>query len=167
MDNKSHTLIRRVGLDYNSISNNAATASSAKKDVDVDGIVPILRGTPEFSESELSDTVLQKLIQQSIIVKLDNGDPDIYTEGKPESFCVVIISGALHIADGNEVYEKGAGSAIGLKALKNENFVPEFTVSVHEPTTIIKISKRGYTASIQATLFERGGDPENMFEDDF
>mmetsp|Transcript_21841 Transcript_21841/g.27860 ORF Transcript_21841/g.27860 Transcript_21841/m.27860 type:complete len:519 (-) Transcript_21841:145-1701(-) len=163
MDNKSQTLIGRAGLDYKG-GMGAAKAASSDQVADIGNI---LRGMPEFSEQELSETVLEKLIQQSIVAKLKEGDPDIYTEGKPESFCVVIISGKLQLSDGQQVYEKGPGAAFGLKALKSDSFVPEYTVSVHEPATIIKISKRAYTASIQATLFERGGDPENMFEDDF
>jgi len=160
MDNKSQKLIGRTGLDY-------SAGISSMKSENLEKVESILRGLPEFSVSELSDSVLQKLIQQSITVNLKNGDPDVYTEGKPESFCTVVISGSLFIVDGEEVFEKSEGSAIALKALTADHYVPDFTVSVHEPATIIKISKRAYTASVQATLFERGGDPSEMFEDDF
>merc|ERR1712130_135183 len=139
MDNKSQTLIRRAGLDYKG-------GLGSVKQKNLPQVETILCKLPEFSPENLSETVLQKLIQQSITVDLQPGDAEVFTEGKPESFCVVVISGSLLKSNGDQVVEeKGPGSAIGLRALRYDQFVPNYPVSVNEPTTIIKISKRAYT----------------------
>merc|ERR1712137_699501 len=161
MDNKSQTLIRRAGLDYKGV------LGSVKKK-HLPQVETILSKLPDFASENLSETVLQKLIQQSITIDLQPGDAEVFTEGKPESFCVVVISGSLlKTSEDQVVEEKGPGSAIGLRTLRYDQFVPSYTVTVNEPTTIIKISKRAYSAAVQATLFERGGDPEEFIDDDF
>ena len=160
MDNRTQTLIRRSGLDYK-----GGIGPAKQKAVVHDNVESVLSSLPEFSADVLSENVLQKLIQQAITVDVHPGDSDVYTQGKPETFCVIVVKGSLQMEEGGQVSTKGAGAVIGLRALQYDTYVPEFTLSARQASTILKITKRSYTAALQATEFERGGDPEQF--DDF
>jgi hypothetical protein len=109
---------------------------------------------------------LLKLVQQTPIVDVSPADPTLYTEGKPESFCVVVVKGSIVLNSSNQVIEVYERSPIGIKALIFDQFIPSFTTSIPNHASVIKITKRAYSAAVQATLFERG-DPDSMFVDDF
>lgn len=152
-------MIGRKNLDYKGVF----TSVSAKLD-NVNEYVDIIRGVNEFSDEYLSDLVIGKLVQQSPIIEISSPDHRVYVEGKAESFCVIVLKGALQFHVGDQIIEKPVGSSIGLKALILDYYIPEGSAYTTEPTTIIKITKHAYTAAIQATVFERHEEAE-VFDD--
>jgi len=162
VDNKSQARVRRHMLDYRK----GLDFVDPTKEGENNKLIETLRTFSEFSEESLSDNVLEKLIQQTPVLEVGSSDPPLFTEGKPETYAVFVLSGSIQLNYPDHVANVSNYTPIGIKALTYDQFVPTFTTSVPDRASVLKITKRAYTAAIQATLFERG-DEESILIDDF
>mmetsp|Transcript_2089 Transcript_2089/g.7579 ORF Transcript_2089/g.7579 Transcript_2089/m.7579 type:complete len:516 (+) Transcript_2089:328-1875(+) len=161
VDNTSLVAVGRAKVDYSSLNER----DDGKPSELLESAFGILRDLPEFAEDAISDGVLRQLIQQSGVKSLSEHDANIFTLNKPDAFCCVVLGGAVELHDETGVTQQGESSTVGVSALTDDNWVPDFTAKPTRNTKIMLISRRAYNTAVQATQFERGSD--DLVDDDF
>lgn len=98
----------------------------------------------------LPEDYLQKLIGNSPIFELDptNSADDIliYENGKAADFFALILNGRVEVLSGRDHFssELGMWSYLGIRALTDQSFVPDFSARVIRPTVFMKVSKNDF-----------------------
>ncbi|KAL4231606.1 Metal transporter cnnm2 [Mactra antiquata] len=141
-----------------------------------------------FSDRYISETVLRKLIKQNIVVELNpqhNESHYIYKEGTPCDYFVLILQGHVEVQIGKESlsFQGGPFAYYGVNALavnekvlapssntdsiyvKNEPYIPDFTVKATECLLFLRIKRPHYIVARRATLMGRS-QQNNMKEDE-
>ncbi|XP_078589019.1 metal transporter CNNM4-like isoform X16 [Branchiostoma floridae x Branchiostoma japonicum] len=133
-----------------------------------------------FKPELISETVLRRLLQQDVVVDLklkveqkDSTSNNIYTNGKPADYFVLILQGRVEVRAGKEglTYETGPfthfGEAaivasgivnqpqIGISSSQSLVYVPDYSVRAVTDVQYIRIRRAHYMAARQATLLER------------
>ncbi|XP_066278503.1 metal transporter CNNM4-like isoform X8 [Branchiostoma lanceolatum] len=147
-----------------------------------------------FKPELISETVLRRLLQQDVVVDLklkveqkDSTSNNIYTNGKPADYFVLILQGRVEVRAGKEglTYETGPfthfGEAaivasgivnqpqIGISSSQSLVYVPDYSVRAVTDVQYIRIRRAHYMAARQATLLERqprtpaGSESEDIF----
>ncbi|XP_078669091.1 metal transporter CNNM4-like isoform X20 [Branchiostoma floridae x Branchiostoma belcheri] len=133
-----------------------------------------------FKPELISETVLRRMLQQDVVVDLkvkveqkDSTSNNIYTNGKPADYFVLILQGRVEVRAGKEglTYETGPfthfGEAaivasgivnqpqIGISSSQSLVYVPDYSVRAVTDVQYIRIRRAHYMAARQATLLER------------
>jgi metal transporter CNNM len=134
-----------------------------------------------FGEEIISQNVLKKLINQDVIVEMslqDGEDKEIiylYKRGIAADYFILILQGKVEVTVGQEefVFEESQFSNFGAPALvtssftgsnpgigtgnpkSNQQYIPDYTVSVLTDITYLKIPRTMYRMAIKATMMER------------
>jgi metal transporter CNNM len=86
----------------------------------------LLTAVDAFKTSEVSETILRRLLNQDILHHIkckgkDKNDPSIvvFTQGKPVDFFVLILEGRVEVTVGREnlIFESGPFTYFGIQAL--------------------------------------------------
>lgn len=83
-----------------------------------------------------------------------NEDTTIYSKGVPTKNAYLIIHGKLQIVAGDDEFVSDAGpwTILGLKALTQDLYAPDFTTRVVErPTRVLRISRKLYRMMVRAS----------------
>ena len=133
-----------------------------------DRVVAFLsRSVPLFSPATVSPQVLTKLVDQSLVLNVEIGNPEnhaslLYQPGKEATFMTILLRGELQVVTHSlDRYPLRASPAtsefpiLGLNALKPDTFVPDFSAwCTSSETRILQINRYRYDASLHATTFE-------------
>lgn len=93
---------------------------------------------------------LQKLIGMSPLFEIDNTncveDIFIYESSKPTDFFALILSGRVEVLSGKDSFssELGMWSYLGIRALSEPSFTPDFSARVLKPTVFLKIARNDF-----------------------
>uniref|UniRef100_A0A7S2XFU7 CNNM transmembrane domain-containing protein n=1 Tax=Lotharella oceanica TaxID=641309 RepID=A0A7S2XFU7_9EUKA len=102
---------------------------------------------------------IEKLVQMSEIIQLkpNQGSTSIYTISVPVDFCCLILDGSLRITVGLQKFQSDAGiwKMLALHSLTTDNYKPDFTATVVQECTILKIRREDYRAAIEGKLVAR------------
>lgn len=161
VDNTSLVAVGRAKVDYSAMTER----DDGKPSELLESAFAVLRDLPEFAEDTISDGVLRQLIQQSGVKALTEHDSNIFTLNKPDSYCCAVLGGCVEMHDTAGVVQQNAGGVIGVSALTDDNWLPDFTAKPTRGTKIVLISRRAYNTAVQATQFERGSD--DLVDDNF
>ncbi|GAM25998.1 hypothetical protein SAMD00019534_091730 [Acytostelium subglobosum LB1] len=117
---------------------------------------------PEFSSKLISETAFRNMLSNkgAMVVEYDKpkkGDQFIYKRGVSDTFFTIVLQGKLEIKSGGEgfVSEGGPFSTLGINALKEDQFIPDFSARVTSANIqLLRINKPAYDAAIKATTEE-------------
>ncbi|EGG14553.1 Ancient conserved domain protein 2 [Cavenderia fasciculata] len=154
----------RGGMDYRAINSFHGPRNSSKlSPQQIVAIYNFLSGSlPEFSSKLLSEAAFQKMLATKGTLVLDvdkpkKGDLFIYNRGVADEYFTIVLQGKLEIRSGSEgfVSEGGPFTTLGLNALKNDHFVPDFSARIISQTAqLVKISKVAYENAVKLTTDE-------------
>lgn len=118
----------------------------------------------EFSRSVLSDGMLKELVTGSKIHKLPALDPEnaeddlkvslsmLFKQGsrEPEPLFTLVLQGRVRIIAGDERFRSEAGpwTPLGIGALHDRRYRPDFTAEAVESTRVLRISIDDYIAVV-------------------
>jgi len=182
MDNKSGVTVRgRASMDYRKMFGPAmASTSASAKDTTVstntlsaqelrDICVFLSNNIGEFSARHISPNVLQKLVAQSSVrivqpptqTATSTSRENIYTYGEESPYFTLLLSGEIEVKSLHQVYDIGINDPrkdgyanLGVGALRQDNFVADFTATPKKNSRILQITRRAYLASQQATTLD-------------
>lgn len=109
---------------------------------------------PEFSANILSEDSFKYLISKAEVLLLDKAnkaEPHIYERGVKTSYFTLILQGKIEILSGQEGFRSECGpfSFLGITALKNDNFIPDFTAKVLVNAQVLRIRKKQYEEAVR------------------
>jgi len=110
---------------------------------------------PEFSEKNISASVLNKLLRQDVIREVEPGGKPIIESGKTVDFIAMILTGELKIEMGTEkmVFVQGPFSTFCIPALAGP-YVPDFTLLPSDVTCqYLCIHRDAYRRAIETCEF--------------
>jgi metal transporter CNNM len=114
-----------------------------------------------FHPKVIAPGVLSKLLAQSTLRTYEDGE-HVYSQGQPESYFSVVISGQLSVqqSDGAAFTVQGGRGAdsfpcICVYTLTDERFVPDINATACAQVSVLQITKRAYHSSLQATRLQR------------
>eukprot|EP00013_Stygamoeba_regulata_P020504 CAMPEP_0177657806 /NCGR_PEP_ID=MMETSP0447-20121125/16422_1 /TAXON_ID=0 /ORGANISM="Stygamoeba regulata, Strain BSH-02190019" /LENGTH=629 /DNA_ID=CAMNT_0019162267 /DNA_START=234 /DNA_END=2123 /DNA_ORIENTATION=- len=114
-----------------------------------------------FHPKVISPGVLSKLLAQSQLRIYETGE-EVCTQGQPESYFSVVISGELSVrqTDGAAFTVQGGRDAdsfpcLCVYTLTDDRFVPDISATALSKSSILQITKRAYQSSLQATRLQR------------
>jgi len=149
-------------FDYKTIGSfhGPKTAISKLSPPQIRAIYSYLSGSiDEFTSKHISEDAFIKLltfkgVSVSDIDKPANGDKYIYTKGIKDDSFVMVLQGRVEIKSGNEgfVSEGGPFTTLGVGALREDSFIPDFSARVASPhVQILRISRLAYEMGVAAT----------------
>ena len=100
-----------------------------------------------FRPAAMSTTALRRLVQRCSLVAILQEQVSsgryVYVRGVPTSQCCLLLHGRLQIRAGHEGFfsEVGPWTTLGLSALTDPNYRPDFTARVLEPARILVITR--------------------------
>jgi len=100
-----------------------------------------------FRPAAMSTTALRRLVQRSSLVTILQDQVRlgryVYVRGVPTSQCCLLLHGRLQIRAGHEGFlsEVGPWTTLGLSALIDPNYHPDFTARVLEPARLLVITR--------------------------
>lgn len=109
---------------------------------------------PEFSPSVLSEDSFKYLISKAEIKTLEkagkNEEP-LYQRGVQNQYFTLVLQGKLEIQSGQEGFrsESGPFSYLGVTALKNVDFIPDFSAKVLMTAQVLRIKKKQYDDAVR------------------
>ncbi|KAL5260868.1 hypothetical protein ACHWQZ_G006790 [Mnemiopsis leidyi] len=108
---------------------------------------------PEFSEENISASVLHRLLRQDVIREVEPDGKPIIESGKTVDFMAMILTGELKIEVGREkmIFEQGPFSTFCIPALSGP-YIPDITVVPSDVTCqYLCIHRDAYRRAIEAT----------------
>jgi len=108
----------------------------------------------EFSPSIMSEDAFKYLMNKAEIKQIEKPtqlDEILYERGTPSSYFTLILQGKIEIQSGAEGFRSDGGpfTYLGLAALKNETFTPDFTAKVLLNTQMLRIKKKQYDDALR------------------
>ena len=100
-----------------------------------------------FRPAAMSSATLRRLVQRSSLVAIKADEVAagryVYVRGVPTSQCCLLLHGRLQIRAGLEGFlsEVGPWTTLGLSALTDPNYHPDFTARMLEPARILVITR--------------------------
>jgi hypothetical protein len=93
----------------------------------------------------LPEAYLHRLLGKSPIVQLEPASL-LYEKDKESDYFSLILQGRVEVKSGtdNFVSENGPWSFLGVRALSNRKFVPDFSAQVIKETSFVKISREDF-----------------------
>ncbi|CAD7701894.1 unnamed protein product, partial [Ostreobium quekettii] len=134
---------------------------SRMSDAEVQAAVAYLKTIPEFSM--FNSSRLQILVQKAEIVEVDGGDEEtgikthsaitgnrnnyeLYKSGQSSKYFSLVLQGRVMVKAGSEEFpsELGPWAILGLKALTDKEYCPDFTAVSSGPCRILRLSREHY-----------------------
>jgi len=113
-----------------------------------------------FRPAAMSTTALRRLVQRCSLVAILQEQVNlgryVYVRGVSTSQCCLLLHGRLQIRAGHEGFlsEVGPWTTLGISALDDPNYRPDFTARVLEPARILVIT-RGDLQAVQGESAQR------------
>ncbi|CAD7694704.1 unnamed protein product [Ostreobium quekettii] len=136
---------------------------SKMSDAEIQAAVAYLQSVPEFQITNAGG--LQNLIQKAEIIEVDGADEDtsfgaqhpgagnrarghceLYRSGQVSKYFSLVLQGRVLVKAGTEEFpsELGPWAYLGLKALVEKDYCPDFTASASGPCRILRLSREHY-----------------------